>query len=1024
MKNKIAASSVIILLVLGLLQITLNITPIVFGGESVVRKEIWKIVNVTNLMPYNTLVDINVSVTSREGVHIACSPDITRFFENPTGYVSWWDWLNGNSTVMYHWGDMDWVVSNGSLTSITYDEIQHWGEMYFDSGGGVNYTTFMGNTYMADWNLTSPYNDPDIVSQAYWQGNEIKIIDDLMVNASKTVNIVFKIVITKPGVYTFNITHTSGVEITPLSWTVGGAATLLVPYEYTKIQEAVNAAGPNFTVIVFDGIYDEQVIVNKSLTIQGMGNNTIIKPSSAAKLTQVFDGLFWYGTPNTKQIAGIIVANVPDGSNVTIKNLKVDESSVTTKPAGADYLAGIFYRETGGTIEAVNIVGTGAWSGSDRAYGIYLSAATNTVSVRISGSTISNYDKNGIEAMGNKLTFSISNNVLIGRGSTLLGDEVQNGITAGRSSVGTVNNNMISNLVYQPETWWAAGILFVDSNGSADGNNVTDCQIGVIFQDGNGSARDNIVNGGTVGLIGLWAQYTKGGAWTASFSNNTVSGVRDSSGYENGAIGAQSWSESASIAVTISNNRLIGSLTDADGIFIGDVPAGSPAGNITVAVINNTISDWEYGVRFESSVLVASSRVNFNNINGSQLYGIFNNCSDTLDASYNWWGDETGPYHSTLNPSGSGNNASDDVEFKPWLIKPYPPLVPISVVHVVPQFVTLETPSLGKQFTINVTVANVSMLYGFQFRLRWNSSLLNIIGVNVKIPTVWGTNYYLAANTTGIGNYTLGVTAQSPAPPFNGTTTVASLTFKTIYDPVYPENATCSLALENVTLADPDGNLIIHLVYSGNYLCYSVKPKILFSSKEYIAKKVPTEFDAYVNVTNIVDLYAFKFEFKFNGSLLKVLNVSVPSLGGTPTVIMGWLNDTVFVNVTGITPPANGSLVLAKVRFKVEQGLVWNTQTRLINSTLSFTIHELNATTGAIDHEAVNGTYLYKPVPGDLDMDGVVNIIDLAAAARAFGTSRGEPGWFWIADLNCDDTINILDIVLIARNYLREEPEP
>jgi hypothetical protein len=1021
MKNKIVVSLAIVLLVLGLFQITLNITPAVFSGESETRREIWKIVNVTNPMAYNTIVDINVTVSSLKGVHIACSTNITRYFENLTywqgqGYATYMDWLNGTSSLVYHWGEMDWSVSNGSLTSITYNEIQHWGEMYFDSGGGVNYTTFMGNTYMADWNLTSPYNDPDIIYQAYWQGNQIKMIDDLIVPNGTSMYIVFKIVITESGGYTFNLTTTPGVTIAPSSWTVGGAATLLVPYEYTKIQEAVNAASPNFTVIVYDGIYDEQVIVNKSLTIQGMGNTTIIKPSSAANLTTILGGHFWGGT---KQIAGIIVANATTGSNVTLKNFKVDGENITAKPTGADYISGIFYRETGGLIDMVTVTNMtiGATGTAVRGYGIYLSAIASTVSVEVKGSTITNYDKNSIDAHGNKLTVNIHHNTVTGRGPLPSGDEVQNGILIMDGATGTVNANTISNMAYIPETWWSAGIMFLDSGGSAVNNIVTECQIGVIFQDGNGSARGNTVNGGTVGLLGFWSQYTKGGTWTASFVNNTVSGARDSPGYDNGAIGAQTWNASASLTVSIADNQLIGGSTSADGIYIGDIPANSPAGIIAVTIFNNTISNWQHGIRFISSVNVTSSRVNFNNITGNQLYGIVNNCSGILDARFNWWGNETGPYHPTLNPTGLGNNVSDNVLFEPWLIKPYPPLTSVSVVYVDPQFITLGTPALGTVFTVNVTVANVTMLYGFQFKLRWNNTLLNLTRVDAKIPTVWGSNYISQYNQT-TEYYSLFASARSPAPPFNGTTTLASFTFRSVYDPIYPQNVSCSFALENVTIADPDAKPILRLVYSGNYSCCSVKPKLLFTSKEYTAMKVPTEFDAYINVTNIVNLYNFSFAFTYDTSLLEVTYpyVSVPSFDGSLIVYKGWGNGTVFVNVTRITPAANGSLVLAMVRFKVKTGFVWNTKTPMINSTLNFTIHEFNS--GTIEHEAVNGTYIYKPVPGDLNMDGLVDIVDLVLAAQNFGTSPGGPPYHF-ADLNCDGVIDILDIILVARNFGR-----
>jgi hypothetical protein len=142
---------------------------------------------------------------------------------------------------------------------------------------------------------------------------------------------------------------------------------------YSTIQAAITAASDGDTIIVHAGTYDEQVVVDKSLTIQGEGDATIVKPSSANKLTTILSGQ-WRGA--TKQIAGIIVANVATGGSVTIKNLKVDGGSITAKPTGADYVAGIFYRETGGTIDTVTVVDmtVGATGTAVRGYGIYLSA--------------------------------------------------------------------------------------------------------------------------------------------------------------------------------------------------------------------------------------------------------------------------------------------------------------------------------------------------------------------------------------------------------------------------------------------------------------------------------------------------------------------------------------------------------------------------------------------------------------------------------------------------------------------------
>jgi hypothetical protein len=39
----------------------------------------------------------------------------------------------------------------------------------------------------------------------------------------------------------------------------------------------------------------------------------------------------------------------------------------------------------------------------------------------------------------------------------------------------------------------------------------------------------------------------------------------------------------------------------------------------------------------------------------------------SIDASYNWWGDPSGPKHAVLNPTGAGSVVSDGVDFQPWL---------------------------------------------------------------------------------------------------------------------------------------------------------------------------------------------------------------------------------------------------------------------------------------------------------------------------------------------------------------------
>lgn len=42
------------------------------------------------------------------------------------------------------------------------------------------------------------------------------------------------------------------------------------------------------------------------------------------------------------------------------------------------------------------------------------------------------------------------------------------------------------------------------------------------------------------------------------------------------------------------------------------------------------------------------------------------NFGSQINATQNWWGNNSGPYHPTLNPDGTGDNVTDDVLFDPW----------------------------------------------------------------------------------------------------------------------------------------------------------------------------------------------------------------------------------------------------------------------------------------------------------------------------------------------------------------------
>jgi len=69
-------------------------------------------------------------------------------------------------------------------------------------------------------------------------------------------------------------------------------------------------------------------------------------------------------------------------------------------------------------------------------------------------------------------------------------------------------------------------------------------------------------------------------------------------------------------------------------------------------------------------------QIHQSNIYNNSDYGVQNlTPSDTVDATLNYWGAASGPYHADLNPSGEGDAVSDGVKFDPYLTAQQGPLL-------------------------------------------------------------------------------------------------------------------------------------------------------------------------------------------------------------------------------------------------------------------------------------------------------------------------------------------------------------
>jgi len=101
-------------------------------------------------------------------------------------------------------------------------------------------------------------------------------------------------------------------------------------------------------------------------------------------------------------------------------------------------------------------------------------------------------------------------------------------------------------------------------------------------------------------------------------------------------------------------------------------------------IYNNIISNNYYGVHLGPDS--PDNQVHYNNIYDNLYYGGYvSESSSHVNATYNWWGNSSGPYHFTQNPLGIGNNVSDYVDFKPWLTIPFDTTIDYIQIRTTPE---------------------------------------------------------------------------------------------------------------------------------------------------------------------------------------------------------------------------------------------------------------------------------------------------------------------------------------------------
>ena len=244
--------------------------------------------------------------------------------------------------------------------------------------------------------------------------------------------------------------------------------------------------------------------------------------------------------------------------------------------------------------------------------------------------------------------------------------------------------------------------------------------------------------------------------------------------------------------------------------------------------------------------------------------------------------------------------------------------------------------TVGDQFTVEVWINVTAELYGFEYKLQWDDSLIHYVSHTTYEP--WEPNF-IAKDEATPGQYWYGASALAPAEPFTGVMKVLEITFEIVYQPYYPEpTMSCTLDLVDTKLGNPEGQPILHVAVDGEYLIEPVTPTPPYLGVE------PSEFNAEaagltVNDTFTVnieifelaaawDLYGWEVKLGYDPTLLKVVDVVsggfLPSFAGPYGTYFTYrdrpeYNYVVIAELflgTNYTAPY-GSGTLAQVTFKI-----------------------------------------------------------------------------------------------------------
>lgn len=407
------------------------------------------------------------------------------------------------------------------------------------------------------------------------------------------------------------------------------------------INGTLNALGTSLNPIYFTSLKDDTIIGDTN------GNGAGTSPASGdwCSITVTSTGVanIQHATVRYGGNTGSCGSN--SGSNI-LTNGGVLNVATTTVSNGVTYGS----LQVSGTTTASNV--TFSNSGT---YGFRMEAGTSS----IASSAVSSNGTYGVWTSGGALSITGSNFTNQTHAVYVQDPDYLVTSTGNSASGGAYNGTYISGTLNNNKTWSADTMPYIVHNVFVSSGKTLTINPGTVSKF-SFSTSPLTVNG-TLNVLGssLYPIYF------TSLKDDTILGdTNGDGGASSPAAGDWHRIEIASGGIANFEHSIIryGGATSSSPFVYTNLYVNGGTLNIATSTIAHSST---YGIRQVSGTTTVSDSV----IKNNGTYGAHNalTATSTFSATNNYWNSFSGPYHATLNPSGTGDDISSYISFDPWL---------------------------------------------------------------------------------------------------------------------------------------------------------------------------------------------------------------------------------------------------------------------------------------------------------------------------------------------------------------------